>query len=165
MRSTVKIVAGLLIAVGLSGCGLGQAQTNTASMRGVGNGVDINSSEAWIHDVTIVNDGDSVGVSATAINKSDAEISLNGVEIGTTKLTLIDAGLPVTTGLSIAPGAALRIGFESTTSAVAIAALKTGEYTPVTFTFTDGSIVSGEALIVSKTGIYSGVVTDLPVAG
>lgn len=164
MRSTVKILAALLMIVGLSGCGLGQAETNTASMEGVGNGVDLTSAEVWIQDVTIVNDGDSVGISATAINKSDADIALSGVEIDTTALSLIQDGVPVTTGVSIAPNAALRIGFESSTSAVAAVAMKTGDYVSVTFTFTDGSIVTGEALIVSKAGHYSEVTTDLPVA-
>ena len=164
MRSSVKILAALLMIVGLSGCGLGQAETNTASMEGVGNGVDLTSAEVWIQDVTIVNDGDSVGISATAINKSDAEIALSSIEIDATALSLVEAGVPVTTGISIAPNTALRIGFESSTSAVAVATMKTGDYVTVTFTFTDGSIVTGEALIVSKTGHYSTVVTDLPVA-
>ena len=74
MRSSVKILAALLIIVGLSGCGLGQAETNTASMEGVGNGVDLTSAEVWIQDVTIVNDGDSVGISATAIKIGRAHV-------------------------------------------------------------------------------------------
>lgn len=158
--SVIALASAVLLVPTLAGCGLGQAVPTTIEIGGVGNGVDVVSSDRQVQDVTIVTDGDSVGISATVINGSDAPITLTGVEVRGQALTLNDSATSVTTGLEIVRRGALRIGYNSAISATGPSELEAGEYAQVRFTFADGSLLSAKALIVSKAGMYASVLTD-----
>jgi hypothetical protein len=162
-KSVIVIVSAALMSVGLSGCGLGQAVPFTISIGDVGNGVDAVGADRQVQDITIVTDGDSVGISATVINGSDSPVVVTAVDVRGAALELLDQNVALTAGIEVAANGAARLGYESTLSAVAASDLAAGEYAQVRFTFADGVILTAKALVVSKAGMYETVLTD-PVA-
>lgn len=162
-KSVIVVVSAALMSIGLSGCGLGQAVPFTMSMGDVGNGVDAVGSDRQVQDITIVTDGDSVGISATVLNGSKSPVVVTSVDIRGEALALLDLNVALASGIEVVSGGAARIGYESTLSAVALSDLAAGEYAQVRFTFADGVMLTAKALVVSKAGMYENVLTD-PVA-
>ena len=162
IRHASVLVAAVLIATSLTGCGLGTQVPDTAKMRGVGNGVDVKSGDLLAQDVTVVTTGATVGISATVINNG-AAASVTGVSVDGKPLTLVFNGTPAQL-LPVVAGGATRLGFQSNESAIGAYAVPAGGYADVVITFADGSILTANALVVNKSGMYADVVTELPAA-
>ena len=147
----------------LTSCGLGTQLPDTATMRGVGNGVDTKSGDLHAQDVTVVTTGATVGISSTIINKAETAASVTGVSVDGKPLTLVLDATPVT-ALPVISDGATRLGFQSNESAIGAYAITAGTYADVVISFADGSILTANALVVNKSGIYADVVTELPAA-
>ena len=161
MRKSVLIACVLLMSSTLTGCGLGTQLPDTATMRGVGNGVDVKSGDLLAQDVTVVTTGTSVGLSVTVINKAETETAVSGASINGKALVLALNG-EATTALPVLPSGATRIGFQSVESVFGPYVVAAGEYADVVLRFVDGSVLTARALVVNKSGMYADVVTDLP---